>query len=69
MSDTVLDPVCGMSIDRAKSIAEGHTETYRGESYVFCSDKCHKKFQQDPAKYLQEKLRSAADSPSGRQDD
>jgi membrane fusion protein, copper/silver efflux system len=67
--ESVLDPVCGMSIDRAKSVAEGHTEAYRGETYVFCSDKCHKKFQQDPTKYLQEKLRSAADSPSGRQDD
>ena len=68
-SESVLDPVCGMSIDRAKSTAEGHTETYRGETYVFCSDKCHKQFQQDPSKYLQEKLRSAAESPSGRLND
>jgi len=68
-SESVLDPVCGMSIDRAKSVAEGHTETYRGETYVFCSDKCHKQFQQDPSKYLQEKLRSAADSTSGRLND
>jgi len=68
-SESVLDPVCGMSIDRAKSVAEGHTENYRGETYVFCSDKCHKKFQLDPSKYLQEKLRSAADSTSGRLND
>lgn len=68
-AESVLDPVCGMSIDRAKSVAEGHTETYRGETYVFCSDKCHKQFQQNPAKYLQDRLRSATDSGSGRRDD
>jgi RND family efflux transporter MFP subunit len=69
VTEAVMDPVCGMTVDRAKSIAEGRTETYRGETYVFCSDKCHQKFRQDPGKYLQAKLRSAADSASRRQDD
>jgi membrane fusion protein, copper/silver efflux system len=63
------DPVCGMSLDREKALADGHTETYRGETFVFCSDKCHKKFLQDPAKYSEDWLRSAADRASGRQND
>lgn len=63
------DPVCGMALDKDKTPAGGLTETYRGETFVFCSDKCHKKFLQDPAKYLEGKLRSAADSGSGRRDD
>jgi Cu(I)/Ag(I) efflux system membrane fusion protein len=63
------DPVCGMSLDRDKALAGGHTETYRGATFVFCSDKCHKKFLQDPAKYSEDGLRSAADSGSGRRDD
>jgi membrane fusion protein, copper/silver efflux system len=52
------DPVCGMPLDHAK--AHSHVEKYRGETYVFCSDKCQKKFQQDPEKYIGEKLGSTA---------
>ena len=63
------DPVCGMSIDRDKAVADGHTETSRGETIVFCSDKCHKKFLQDPNKYLEDRLRSSAGNVSGRQND
>ncbi|HST09419.1 MAG TPA: efflux RND transporter periplasmic adaptor subunit [Terriglobales bacterium] len=63
------DPVCGMSIDREKSLAKGLKETYRGETYVFCSDKCHNQFLQDPAKYIDDRLRSATDSGSGRAND
>jgi Cu+-exporting ATPase len=68
-ADAARDPVCGMSVDRQKSLAGGYKETYQGETYVFCSDKCRKQFQQDPGKYLQDRLRSAADSRSGRRDD
>jgi membrane fusion protein, copper/silver efflux system len=63
------DPVCGMSLDREKALAGGQTETYRGQTFVFCSDKCHKKFLQDPAKYSEDRVRSAAGSGSGRRDD
>ena len=52
------DPVFGMPLDHAK--AQTHSETHRGETYVFCSDKCRKKFQQDPEKYVGEKLGSNA---------
>jgi membrane fusion protein, copper/silver efflux system len=63
------DPVCGMSLDREKALAGGQTETYRGQTFVFCSDKCHKKFLQEPAKYSEDRVRSAADSGSGRRND
>lgn len=66
---STLDPVCGMSIDRSKSSASGLTETYRGQTFIFCSDKCHKQFLEDPAKYADDRLRSAADSGSGRRND
>jgi RND family efflux transporter MFP subunit len=66
---STTDPVCGMSIDREKSLASGLKETYRGETYVFCSDKCHKQFLQDPAKYLDDRLRSAADPGLGHAND
>ena len=68
-SQSTQDPVCGMSVDRDKSLSSGYKETYRGETYVFCSDKCHKKFVQDPAKYADDRLRSAADARSGRAND
>ncbi len=43
------DPVCGMSVDpaTAKFSAE-----HAGETYYFCSAKCHDKFVADPAAYL-----------------
>jgi YHS domain-containing protein len=66
---TTVDPVCGMSLDQKKAIADGHSETYHGETFVFCSDKCHKKFLHDPAKYLEDRLTSAAETGSGRQND
>jgi membrane fusion protein, copper/silver efflux system len=65
----ITDPVCGMPVDREHSVSSGLTESYRGETFVFCSDKCHKQFQQDPAKYVDDRLRSAADSRTGRRND
>jgi RND family efflux transporter MFP subunit len=54
------DPVCGMPLDPGKLHSSSHRETYRGETYVFCSDKCQRKFEQDPAKYIGEKMESTA---------
>ena len=45
----VTDPVCGMTVDPAKSAA---TLTLDGTSYFFCSKGCAAKFQADPKKYL-----------------
>ncbi len=43
------DPVCGMSVNQN---AGKPSYTYDGETYHFCSQKCHDKFEQDPYFYL-----------------
>lgn len=45
----VTDPVCGMTLDSAKSAA---TESRQGQTYYFCSPSCHDKFQADPDRYV-----------------
>jgi membrane fusion protein, copper/silver efflux system len=46
------DPVCGMEVDQKKAGAAGRTATQDGSTYYFCSDECKKKFEAEPAKYL-----------------
>ena len=48
----VKDAACGMMIDKAKSIAAGHTLTRDGVTYYFCSESCKKKFGAQPERYL-----------------
>ncbi|MCU1316700.1 MAG: efflux transporter, family, subunit, partial [Candidatus Acidoferrum typicum] len=55
------DPVCGMQLDPNGASSAGHSEKYQGEMFQFCSDKCQKKFQQDPAKYAGVKVSSVSD--------
>ncbi len=55
------DPVCGMELDPNRASSAGHAEKYQGEVFQFCSDKCQKKFQQDPAKYAGVKVSSVSD--------
>ena len=67
-STTVIDPVCGMTVDPAT--APAHTE-YQGTTYYFCCSHCLTKFQADPQKYLTGKpepmsLGLPLPSPSGR---
>jgi len=45
---TVIDPVCGMTINPADTVA---TEIRAGETYHFCSTDCHDTFIADPARY------------------
>jgi YHS domain-containing protein len=53
-----------MHLDPNQGSSAGHSEKYQGEVFQFCSDKCQKKFQQDPAKYAGVKVSSVAD-PAG----
>ncbi|WP_119462216.1 heavy metal translocating P-type ATPase [Rhodospirillaceae bacterium SYSU D60014] len=46
---TVIDPVCGMSVDPATS---KHRHEHAGETYHFCSAGCRAKFAADPDRYL-----------------
>jgi P-type Cu+ transporter len=48
-ADTVIDPVCGMTVDPQTS---AHRHQYLGHSCYFCSTGCRTKFAADPAKYL-----------------
>jgi YHS domain-containing protein len=47
----VLDPVCGMRVN--KTIAPARIE-YRNRTYYFCVDECRQKFAADPGHYLAE---------------
>jgi Cu+-exporting ATPase len=58
---TVRDPVCGMSVDPAKS---PHRFDYRGETYHFCSAGCRTKFAADPQACL-DKTKAKAAVPEG----
>ena len=42
------DPVCGMAVDRT----EASSHEFGGQTYYFCSSRCHDKFAGDPDAYL-----------------
>jgi P-type Cu+ transporter len=46
----VRDPVCGMEIDTTSAAGQS---TYRGETYFFCSDHCRRKFEANPAQFVE----------------
>jgi Cu+-exporting ATPase len=58
---SVRDPVCGMTVDPAKS---QHRFDYRGDTYHFCSAGCRTKFAADPQTYL-DKTKPKAAVPEG----
>jgi Cu+-exporting ATPase len=50
MSDTtVIDPVCGMTVDPATAAA---TAEHDGTTYYFCAKGCQKTFLADPAQHV-----------------
>jgi len=49
------DPVCGMTVDPAKSLA---TVDYAGKTYYFCCQACADKFRASPANFLDEEFPS-----------
>ena len=62
-AQTVIDPVCGMTVDPAKS---PHKAEHQGHAYHFCSAGCRTKFIADPAKYLDKAEKpSAPPAPAG----
>ena len=42
------DPVCGMAVSTESKFRAEHD----GKQYYFCSNSCHQKFLQEPAKYV-----------------
>lgn len=47
----VIDPVCGMRINRADA---GASADYRGKQYHFCVEACRERFLTEPERYLGE---------------
>jgi len=47
----VVDPVCGMKINRDEAKA---THEYEGKTYFFCTEGCKEKFVKNPGKYVQD---------------
>ena len=58
---TVLDPVCGMTVNPATS---KHRHDYKGQTWHFCSNGCRTKFAANPEKYLKPKV-EAPPAPAG----
>ena len=61
-TEKVKDAACGMTIDKAKAVAEGLTLERDGTTYYFCSESCKKKFSAQPERYI-------ASNPSGTDHD
>ncbi len=58
-----IDPVCGMNVDLN---AHKPSLPYGGETYHFCSTRCHDKFSADPELYLStERKKNASTVPIG----
>ncbi len=61
MATTVLDPVCGMTIDPATAAGKS---VYNGVTYYFNSLDCKASFDKDPTKYVSSSTGSQSiDSP------
>lgn len=50
MSETVKDPVCGMTVN--PSAARGGSFEHAGKAYYFCNPRCRERFSADPESYL-----------------
>ncbi len=48
MSETAIDPVCGMSVDPATALSA----EVGGTTYYFCAAGCRKAFLADPSAFL-----------------
>jgi len=55
-SDTAIDPVCGMTVNKAQAKA---TFEYKGTTYYFCNPGCKESFAKDPEKFLQKQTTGA----------
>jgi len=63
--ESTVDPACGMPLSAADAKAARYSASYSGHKFVFCSEKCQKKFTSDPAKYAGEKTQTASTGQAG----
>ena len=59
---SVIDPVCGMTVDPAKTT---HHAEHAGHAFHFCSAACRSKFTAEPARYLKPDLAAPMPVASG----
>jgi len=48
---SVIDPVCGMTVDVAEAEAAGLTTEHEGRTYAFCRAGCLRAFSEEPGGY------------------
>ncbi|MBI1198894.1 MAG: heavy metal translocating P-type ATPase [Phenylobacterium sp.] len=61
-AEGALDPVCGMTVDPAKT---PHHAEHEGRTFHFCGAGCRTKFMADPAKYLAGEKPAEPEAPPG----
>ena len=49
---TVVDSVCGMTVEPEAARATGLHSSYQGRDYFFCGKGCKLEFDDDPGRYL-----------------
>ena len=49
--ETVIDPVCGMTVNVARAEEAGLTLEHDGRTYAFCRAGCKRAFEEEPATY------------------
>jgi len=59
---TVIDPVCGMSIEEKDVAAK---TVYEGKTYFFCSPSCQAKFDKDPLSFVSTEAVAVSEAPHG----
>ena len=64
--DTVIDPVCGMTVNVSAAEADGRTITHEGRTYAFCRAGCRRAFEEDPASYIASNARMPAVADGAR---
>jgi YHS domain-containing protein len=52
MTETLTDPVCGMSVNLDQARQAQLVLEHDGQTYAFCSKGCKLEFQDDPKRYL-----------------
>lgn len=45
------DPICGMDVDQSNPKFQSE---YKNKTYIFCSNYCKKKFDENPSQYVKE---------------
>jgi YHS domain-containing protein len=49
---TVIDPVCGMTVESESARGKGLHSSYQGRDFFFCGKGCKLEFEDDPERYL-----------------